>query len=521
MKLMKAALRRLWRLRRATSIVAGLAVVVALVAGVVSLAVAAPSSGDAMAASIESSAQRPGCDEVPTGVATQDYWLRFNVPPGLMPDKQFDGLPAKLQVHRVRPVYANGKCPSVPTQAVVLIHGRTVPGPVLFDLRDPATGGGDLSVQERLARAGIDTFAPSLLGYGRSTRFDEGLNDPGNASLRAYEAPGGTGCAYPEGCDRTLIPGINPLNQQGDMLLVNPLAGQRRAHSSKSRFARTDVWVRDIDQVIADAIERARPTDGKVALVGYSLGGQHVGRTLYVDNPNELLEDRDKVIGKVSRVVFLNSLFGGPTEEPDPYGLPTFPLTVNDQLSPVIGSDALWNLPQGAVDCEGRIIPGTKDQVWAQTMEHETVGREWGGPQAGNPKGLNRAPTFSGYGWNRAVAGQLSTPTLVMQGLLDGVLPTGPKTGKAIYDALPAYMTNKVLVQVECASHALPWEGCVGDRCKPTSGTPYGGRPGAPWAGPHATLKAALIEWIKSGTFNGAANGSFIVNGRGVARPAP
>ena len=41
-----------------------------------------------------------------------------------------------------------------------------------------------------------------------------------------------------------------------------------------------------------------------------------------------------------------------------------------------------------------------------------------------------------------------------------------------------------------------------------------------PWAGPHATFKAALIEWIKSGTFNGAANGSFNVNQSGVAKLA-
>jgi hypothetical protein len=78
-------------------------------------------------------------------------------------------------------------------------------------------------------------------------------------------------------------------------------------------------------------------------------------------------------------------------------------------------------------------------------------------------------------------------------------------------------MTNKVLVQVECASHALPFEGCAGARCTPASGTPYGGKPGAPWAGPHATLKAALIEWIESGTFNGAASGRFVVDASGVA----
>jgi pimeloyl-ACP methyl ester carboxylesterase len=486
------------------------------------------SGGTMASASIESSAQQPGCDEVPTGVTTEDYWLRFNVPPGLMPDKQFDGRPAKLQVHRVRPVYANGRCRGVSTQAAVLIHGRTVPGPVLFDLREPATGGGELSVQEGLARAGIDTFAPSLLGYGRSTRFS--LNDPGNASLRGYPPESPTSCPYPEGCDRTLVREINPLDQQGQrnptLLWVNPLGEQRRAHSSNFRFARTDVWVRDIDQVINDAIERAQPTDKKVALVAYSVGGQFVGRTLYAGNPlgGQQLEPRSRIIDKVSRVVFLNSVFGGQTEDQE-LGLPTFPLTLDDKS----GSDVAWRMP--TVDreaaCTGHVIPGTQEQLWKQTLEHDTLGSQWGGDDPTNPTGLNRVPTFSGYGWNPTVAQTLSTPTLVIQGLDDTRLQAfgGPvATSSGIFNNVP--VTNKVLVQVQCASHALQWEGCaqttpIPARCTPPSGTPYGGTPGAPWAGPHSTLKAALIEWIKSGTFDGAANGHFIVDESGVARAVP
>jgi pimeloyl-ACP methyl ester carboxylesterase len=418
---------------------------------------------------------------------------------------------------------------------------------VAFDLREPATGGGDLSVQEALAWAGIDTFAPSLLGYGGSTRFDKGLDDPGNASLRPYNPPNSTNCLHSEGCDRTLIPGINPLDQQGSMLLVHPLPGKRRAHTSKFRFARTDVWVRDIDQVIDDAIKRhatnygAGPDGNKVALVGYSLGGQHVGRTLFRNNPNQQLlhaddglnvdlHNRDKVIEKVSRVVFLNSLFGPPGSPEEPPGMDdrlTFPLTLNDRS----GSDVIWRMPGEPLGCEatcyGHIIPGTQEQVWCQTMEQETLGRVWGGDDPNYPTGLNRAPTFSGYGWNPNVAGQLSTPTLVMQGLKDTVVPTAPgKTpgehAQAIYDALPSSMTNKVLVQVECASHALLWEGCAGERCTPISGqTPYGGKPNEPWAGPHATLKAALIEWIKYGKFNERDRGSWIVGENGVARTVP
>src|SRR5262245_25221854 len=74
-----------------------------------------------------------GCDMEPTDVETSDYFLNFNVRPGLMPDPQFDGKPAQLHVHRVRPVYKHGKCSGVPNRAVVLIHGRTVTGPVIFN----------------------------------------------------------------------------------------------------------------------------------------------------------------------------------------------------------------------------------------------------------------------------------------------------------------------------------------------------------------------------------------------------
>lgn len=460
-----------------------------------------------MAAATEPSARQ--CDEAPTGVATHDHWLRFTVPPGLMPDPQFDGQPAKIQVHRVQPVYANGKCPGVPNRAAVLIHGRTVTASPAFDLRSPAPEGGSLSMQEGLARAGIDTFAPNLLGYGHSTRFDNGLNDPGNASLRPYLADGT--CPYPEGCDRTHNP-IFTLDQQGSLLLTNPLGGERRAHSSNYRFARMDVWVRDIRQVIDDAITRAQPTDGKVTLLGYSLGGVRVGRTLYAANP--ILPGSAAVIAKVNRAVFMSSIFGGPTEETTPpTGFVTFPLTLDRRLAaPVLP-------PAREAVCTGRVIPGSQDQLWKQIMEQDTEGRNWGGDDPGHPTGLDRSPTFSNYGWNTAVVGQLTPPTLVIHGLDDVTAP--PANASTIFNALPASMTNKVLVQVQCASHQMQMEGCSGPRCTPESGTPYGGRPGEPWAGPHATVKAALIEWIKSGTFNGATNGKFTVNESGVASASP
>lgn len=468
-------------------------------------------SGSARAAEgIESAAAR--CDTTPTGTSVRDYFLHFTVPHGLMPDPQFDGRSAKIQVHRVRPVYAHGKCRKVPSRAAVLVHGRTLPGTPVFDLRRPAPGDGTLSTQRALARAGIDTFAPSLLGYGRSTRFGTGLDDPGNASLRPY-LPDGS-CPHPEGCDRSHLPFFR-LDQQGTLLLNNPLDGERRAHSSNYRFGRTDLWVRDIRQVIDDAIARARPTDGKVTLIGYSLGGQHVARTLYAANP--VLPGSAAVIAKVNRAVFMSSIFGTPTEEvTPPTGFTSFPTNLTTRAD----SDSTWAMPADRdTACTGHVVPDSPKQLWTQLTEEDRLGSTWGGDDPNRPTGVNRSPTFSSYGWNAGVAQQQTTPSLVIDGLEDPTPLATAADSKALYNSLGT--AHKVLVQVQCASHAMLLEGCSGPRCTPQSGTPYGGRPGRPWVGPHGTVQTALVEWIRNGTFNGAANGHFTVNEGGVANSSP
>jgi pimeloyl-ACP methyl ester carboxylesterase len=447
------------------------------------------------------------CDITPIDVETTDYSLPFDVPPGLMPDPQFDGMQAHLEMHRVRPVYDN-KCPSVPNRAAVLIHGRTVTGPVAFDLRYPAPGGGTLSVQEALARNGIDTFAPSLLGYGRSTTFDHGLDDPGNASLGPFPPDGE--CPYPEGCDRSHNP-IFPLDQQGVLLAANPLGGQRHTHSSNVRFANIDVWVRDIAQAIDDAITRAQPTDGKATLIGYSLGALRVGRALYAAKYPEIVD-------KVDRVAFLSPFFGGPSEETvPPGGFVTFPMTLM-QGTQIVEGGRMANAEREAA-CAGYNVDGSGEQAWAQLMSRDANGRNWGGDDPRRLTGLLRWPTFSTYGFNDDVAGQLTQPTLVMQGLDDVVVPGGATSASAIYDALPGAMTNKVLVQLDCATHEMLWEGCsYAVRCDAAFSIPYGTQPGKPWAGAYSTVAAALIEWITNGTFDGAKVSRFTVDASGVAR---
>jgi pimeloyl-ACP methyl ester carboxylesterase len=469
------------------------------------------------AGSGQSSQRDRGCDMEPTGVETSDYWIHYRVRPGLMPDPQFDGKPAKLEVHRVRPVYKRGKCRGVPNRAIVLIHGRTIPGPVGFDIRHPTVEdpeGGKLSLQESLARAGIDTFAPSLLGYGRSTRFENGLNDPCNASLPAYNADGS--CSFAEGCDRSFNTGIFPLNQQTTALGVNPLAGRRCAHSSGYRFARIDVWAEDVIRVINDAIARARPDNGKVVLVGNSLGGVTVARALY--------RLGNKANKEVQRVVFLASFFdrlaGAQPGVEIPANLPTEESDLPEAALSTSFPMALFGLPGGGTSqgddsvCAGRAIPGLRDDLRKQLIKLDPLGSEWGGNDPKNPTGLLRAPTFSNYGWNPAVAGTFTIPTLVLHGFNDELIPLS--NSDHIYDAL-TLVTNKALVQVRCASHAILENGCSGARCDDgdPSTTPYGGDSQI-WAGPYSTVAAALIEWVKHGTFNGAESGRFVINESGV-----
>jgi pimeloyl-ACP methyl ester carboxylesterase len=463
----------------------------------------------------------PGCDTTPTDVAISDYDLEFETE--LMPDPALNSLPAQLHVHRVKPVYANGKCNGVPNLAVVLVHGRSVAAAASFDVRLPtlpAPEDGAVSLQEALARAGIDTFAPDLLGYGFSTRLV--LDDPCSASLAAYNANGS--CSFAEGCDRSSNTGIFPLNQQArylgdglqpamDGLGVNPLAGERCEHASPSYFASMDVWARDIMQVIDDAIERAQPRGNKVVLLGYSLGGPRIARTLYL-----LGTEADQ---KVRRAVFLSSLFNRlpgvpvelnlPTEEAQlpSTAFSTFPLALGG-----FGGGFAIPLPREGV-CTGRVISGVPDELREQMRDLDPLGLTWGGSDPENPTGLNRLPTFSNYGWNRDVAATFTLPTLVLHGLDDVTSPV--QNSNNIFDALTA-VTTKVLVQVDCGSHQMQFEGCAGARCDDgdPSTKPYG--QSAPiWDGPKSTIAAAVVEWVKYGTFASAECGRFVVNANGIA----
>ncbi|MGK8558803.1 alpha/beta fold hydrolase [Nocardia gipuzkoensis] len=427
------------------------------------------------------------CDQ--TGIKRTDYLLEFEVPNNLMPDNQFAGKKAHLRVHRVGPTYADGDCKA--SKAMVLIHGRTVGGSVSFDLQHQTPGFAALSLQEALAYAGIDTFAPDLLGYGLSTRFS--LDDPANASLPGFTSgPDGVTCSNPVGCDKTR--GIFPLGQQATQLATNPLEGSLKKHTSSTHFANTNVWARDIKQVIDDA--KAKTGLNKVALLGYSLGGPRVGRVWY-----ELGNDASAVI---SHLIFLstgfNAIWGADgivmneanTEESEAEKTATtFPLT--------LASRSGWDKLRGTTDCPGREPPGAAKAFFEQAIALDPIGAKWGGTVSNEPTGLLRAPTFTNTGWNSEIAKTIKVPTLILHGQGDATLPA--LNAKNLYDTLT--VQRKVAVTIECAGHLMQYD---------TAAT---------WEGPHRAVADAIIEWVDKQRFNGESAGRFTIDRNGVTKTEP
>ena len=423
----------------------------------------------------------------PTTVERSDYFLEFTTSD--MPDVQLNGLPARLDVHRVRPVFP-AACPNItPIRALVLVHGRTVPATAVFDLPYQ-----DYSLMERLAMRGIDTFAANHLGFGLSAiQGNNPLDEPCNASLPQCAVPIGGTCSPLSGvCDCEGLPArMQRMDQQGSTSYLNPNPRiDRCKHTSNTRFERVTNQVSELDLVIDDAL--AKTGLAKVHLLGLSNGGHTVGKYL-----GDSLPHRDKVAG----VVFLASTgFGGIAglDEQPPRSQPTWPLGL------INGADAMsgFNL---VLTCPGQQGAGIADALWNAIRARDPIGSTWG-PQ---PHGLSRYPIVSRFLWNPTVASNIDTPALVLNGLNDNVvLPTrsveiwssSPRqvpetTCTSDAECAPEYacrpfpaparcrLNNRILQQLDCASHALLWETCSGENC----------------IDPHKTVQKRIGDWILTG----------------------
>jgi pimeloyl-ACP methyl ester carboxylesterase len=385
----------------------------------------------------------------PASLETTDYFLDVI---STLPNYQ--GQPARIQIHRVRPVYNRGDCRQR-VQPAILVHGRSIDSLSGFDLQYS-----NYSLIQAMANAGIDAFAVNLLGFGQSTRF--GLDDPCNAST-AKDTP---------------TPG-QPVNQQATLLIPNPLPTEC-AHSDSSYFMDRQAQIDELSNVVRrvqdlyrQGHDRHRPA--RVSLLSWSLGGFVLGA--YLAAPGNQVN--------VKNVVFIAPPLGFPDTEPTVK--PTYPLLVGD-------FSRLGVLFQISPDCPGQQDPNILQPIWDSVRQQDPLGATWSNtdPSRG---GVVRYPTRVLWGWNAALASTVTVPTMTIVGDLDTIVGTMPADR---HHALGS--SEKVLLHMECASHAVPWEG---------STHPSG------WGGPHATAQDAVVQWMKTGTYHGVSVGIFHSLGNG------
>jgi pimeloyl-ACP methyl ester carboxylesterase len=423
-----------------------LCVAVLMAAGVAASAAAALPKADTRPQAIDDRRDHAeGGDEAqktctPISVATTDYLL--NVVSTL---PNYFGLPAKIDIHRVRPVYTNDACSHQlgPRHAAILLHGRTLDASG-FDVQYQ-----DYSLMRAMALAGIDSFAFNQLGYGLSSRF--GMDNPCNVSnSRDVSLPG------------------HPGNQQNTFLVPNPLAAECE-HADNSVFMTSQSAVDQLDQVI-QYVQRTTG-DAKVSLFSWSQGGEVVGGYLAQSDKKH----------NVANAVFLSSVFGSPSQQPPP-PYPTWPTGLGD-YSRLVG---VFSINPA---CPGQRDPNILAPLWTSIRARDPIGASWGttDPATG---GVFRWPTAIRWGWGPAEAAEVTVPAMIVSPLEDKVVP--PSVQTSIYQALGS--ERKVIVRVDCASHAIAWEG---------STNAFG------WSGPHTTLQDATIEWMLHNTYQGATTGAF------------
>ena len=395
----------------------------------------------------------------PIGVKRKDYFLHVV---STLP-RSF-GERAKLDIHRVSPVYEHGWCnhpDGGAAHAAVLVHGAATEAVTTFDLQYPETPGGphpetdeergrngnrhEYSLMESLARAGVEAFAVNQLGYGFSTRFQ--LDDPCNTSQ----------------------------SDQLRLLVPNPLAAGVCDHPPDPfRFTNTDAARDQLAAVVNHVLEEVDVK--KVSFFAWSRGGNGVGA----------YTSRDP--SKVESLVILASEFeaaGNPQQ---------LPLLVADRAQSFLNwdqqlaKDPAGN-PRNLALCPGEREPAILDAIWTSGRMRDPLGASWGSTDE-LTGGVRRAPTATLSGWDAAAAGKVHVPTLILTGKFDNQNPT-PKQQK-IYDNLQS--SSKVLIKIDCATHFALFEGSTLSK---------------DWKGPHATIHDAAVQWITSQTFRGASNGVF------------
>lgn len=276
-------------------------------------------------------------------------------------------------------------------KVVLFVHGGYSPSTLAFDVPYRT-----YSWMDYLARAGYDTFAMDMTGYGR----------PGHPMM---DDP------------------CNLIGSQQPMLVPKNLAA---ACAPKYPFdlVNSDSETADIDRVV-DFIRKLRGVD-KITLIGCSGGGIGTG-TYTARNPDKI----EKFIILASS----NYSRKNPSTKPDVLPRPGAPVSLQTRAE---GIDKRWT---GTSKCADSIEPAMPEMIWRFNVDNDPVGATWG-------TGGLRAPTRTYRGWNAQSAGKIKVPTLIMVGEQDALTQSNLEW----YDDLGA--SQKVFLGIACATHFIVWE---------------------------------------------------------------
>ena len=309
-------------------------------------------------------------------------------------------------------------------KVVLFVHGGSIPSVPDYDLPFK-----DYSWMEHLAAAGYDTFAMDQTGYGFSPRPK--MDDPCNMDEdnRALVTP-------------------NPLARDCEPRYRH---GLTTSQSDWDEIAR-----------VVDYIRELRGVD-RVSLVGWSAGGPRTAG-FAARNPDTI----DKLV-----------LFA-PGYRPDQPSTPPETVPAGSAPMRLQTRDTLENGRwRSTIACDNQIDPEIQGVIWQSVMAYDQLGSVWGPPH-----GVMRVRTSAGsWGWNREYAAKVQAPTLILVGEQDFLL----EADRQLYDDLTG-TDNKVLVEMECATHFAVWET-----------TQY------------KFMHQASLEWLEHGTFRGSSNGRFKV----------
>jgi pimeloyl-ACP methyl ester carboxylesterase len=209
----------------------------------------------------------------------------------------------------------------------------------------------------------------------------------------------------------------------------------------------------DIGAVV-DYVRALRHVE-KVSLIAWSLGGPRAGG-FAARHPE-----------KVNKLVLLAPAYNRnmPADAPPQTGeSAAFNTQSRDEF------DANWDRQVG---CANQYDRATSDSVWSEMLASDAVGATWG-------TGVRRAPQTLVWGWNAAVVGKSMTPALLIAGAHDNQV--APARVHELYADLGA--KEKILIDLGCSSHNAMWESN------------------------HQLLFRASLEWLRSGTVNGAKDGT-------------